>query len=281
MDIGAFRSYPPTLCQFMDRHWPRAFSGHPMMVATFSSWYYIAIIALQIVCAVHVLRRRSDTYWLWIILFMPVLGCIIYMVSHAQSFFGSMRLPASITIPMVEALNDKRIEKAFRTADTLANRIDFANVLINRGDYTQSLELLRPALTGPLKGDITLLFTCARAHYANSQPDQAIVLLERAESVRNNEKLRQRHLLLALCYEAQGDVAKADERYQAAQGGYAGEEARARYGLFLMKIGRTQEASELFRKIIASADVAPWSYRREQKAWIRIARENLVSRGGT
>jgi len=252
------------------------------MIANASgAWYYYAIVGLQILCAVHVLRSRNDYFWLWIIVFMPVLGCAIYVIVHHRSLLGTMRMPVNLQIPMIEALNDQRIEKALRKSDTLSNRIDFANVLINRGDYAQALDLLRESLNGPLKGDITLLFTCARAHYANGQLDDAIVLLEAAEKVRNSEKLRSRCLLLAMCREAQGDDARADDKYQAAQGGYAGEEARARYGLFLKKTGRAQEAREMFRKILDSAESAPWSYRREQKAWIGIARENLTDAGGT
>ncbi len=33
----------------------------------------------------------------------------------------------------------------------------------------------------------------------------------------------------------------------------------------------------MFRKVLDSAESAPWSYRREQKAWIAIARENLAA----
>jgi hypothetical protein len=252
-----------------------------MMVPAAGAWYYYVIFGLQILCAVHVLRSRNDYYWLWIIFFMPVIGSVIYVIAHHRSLLGTLRMPVNLKIPMIEALNDKRIEQALRKSDTLSNRIDFANVLINRGDNAKALELLSEALQGPLKGDITLLFTCARAHYAHGELDQAIVLLEQAEKVRNNEKIRQRCLLLAMCREAQGDDALADEKYQAAQGGYAGEEARARYGLFLKKTGRPREARELFTKILSSADSAPWSYRREQKPWIAIARENLEADGGT
>jgi hypothetical protein len=251
-----------------------------MIAGASGAWWYYAIIGLQILCAVHVLRSRNDHYWLWIIVFVPLVGCAAYVLMHHRSLLGTLRMPVNLAIPMIEALNGKRIEQALRKADTLANRIDFANVLINRGDYAQALDLLRPALSGPLKGDITLLFTCARAHYANGQAEQAINLLVQAQTIRNNEKLRPRCLLLAMCYEAQGELALADAKYQAAQGGYAGEEARARYGLFLAKTGRAQEAREMFRKILDSADSAPWSYRREQKAWIGIARENLAHADG-
>lgn len=245
-----------------------------MMAVAAGGWYY-AVIALQVLCAVHVLRSRTDYYWLWLIFFMPVIGCVVYVLMHHQSLLGPVRMPVDLRIPMIEALNEKRIEKDFRRSDTLVNRIAFANVLINRGEYAQALELLREALAGPLRSDITLLFTCARAHYANGQVDEAIVHLENAEKVRNNEKLKQRCLLLAMCHEAKGADALADQKYQAAQGGYAGEEPRARYGLFLKKTGRTQEAEALFRKIIDSAESAPWAYRREQKVWIGIARQNL------
>ena len=35
-------------------------------------------IVLEIVCIVHFIRRRPDMYWIYIILFLGPIGCLVY-----------------------------------------------------------------------------------------------------------------------------------------------------------------------------------------------------------
>jgi hypothetical protein len=239
-------------------------------------WQYWIVLGLQAVCIFHVIKSRQDFYWIWLIVFLPLIGCIIYLLIHRRAMMPSARMPFNIKIPMVEVLNERRIERDFKYSDTLDNRIQFANVLINRGKYGDAIALLTPSLSGPLGSHMELLFTCARAHFANNEIAATTELLERAESVPNNDKFKQRNLLLAMCYEASGDHERAEARYKTAQGGFSGEEAKARYALFLKAVGRKAEAHSLFKRIIDESNVAPWAYRREQKTWRDLAKINLA-----
>lgn len=45
--------------------------------------YYIEI-CLQVVCAIHCMRQGTQGRWLWIIIFLPLVGCIIYIVSEMR-----------------------------------------------------------------------------------------------------------------------------------------------------------------------------------------------------
>ena len=239
-------------------------------------WPYWIVIGLQIICIIHVLRSHQDFWWIWLIVFLPLIGCIAYLLINRHTMLPSARMPFNIPIPMIEALNERRIERDFKASDTLDNRIQFANVLINRGAYVEAITLLEPSLSGPLSSHIGLLFTCARAHFANRNFSAATAMLERAEAVPNNDRIKQRNLLLAMCYENAGDQERAEAKYKTAQGGYVGEEAKARYALFLKATGRIAEAKELFRRILDEINSAPWAYRREQRAWREMAKANLV-----
>lgn len=192
----------------------------------------------------------------------------------------SIRIPIDLKIPMMEKLNERRILSEFKLSDTLENRINYANVLLNNGDYGSAIKLLNESLKGPLKNNITLLFTYAKAQFAAGNLDETINILEKADGVPNNEKIRQRKLLLALSYEGQKNNQKAEENFIAAQGGFTGEEARTRYGLFLKEIGKNDEAIKKFNKVIESCTISSWSYRREQKVWLQIAKENVTKMGG-
>jgi hypothetical protein len=83
------------------------------------------------------------------------------------------------------------------------------------------------------------------------------------------------HLLYARALELQGKDVEALEEYKKLVRYYAGEEARARYGLLLKKLGRTEEARSMFEEILRLLEGAPSRYRRAQKQWGEIARQNL------
>ena len=48
-------------------------------------------ILLQALAIVHFIRRRPDTYWLYIILFLGPIGAIVYLFAEAAPDFGLLR----------------------------------------------------------------------------------------------------------------------------------------------------------------------------------------------
>ena len=46
----------------------------PLFALIHGSWYYGAILVLQALCVVHVLKTQRELYWIWVIMFLPVLG---------------------------------------------------------------------------------------------------------------------------------------------------------------------------------------------------------------
>jgi len=238
------------------------------------SWWAVIVLAMQGLCLLHLIRTRGDFRWLYAIIFLPVAGSLVYLFWHRAL---PLRLPSArlLALPMLERFDLGRVEKAFRHSDTLANRIAFAEALLARGRHDEALALYERALSGPQRNDVTLLFGHAKACYAAGRHRDAAETLLRAEQVPNNEKQRQRHLLLALCLHRLGDLAAAEERFRAAQGGFSGEEARCRYALFLDDCGRSDEARREFAKVVDSAEHSVWSYRRAEAFWIKTARVRL------
>ncbi|TMU50504.1 hypothetical protein FGG15_19295 [Flagellimonas algicola] len=44
--------------------------------------YYYAIIALQGFCVYHCYTNRNNYYWIFAIIFLPVIGCILYLFTN-------------------------------------------------------------------------------------------------------------------------------------------------------------------------------------------------------
>ncbi len=235
---------------------------------------YYLILAVQGLCVLHALRNRAEQKWLWIIVFLPLLGCAAYIWLEILPRVRSGGLPR-IDLPMLEKLRTKQLEKAFAFSDTIDNRIAVAQAYLNNGRVAAALELYRPAIQGPFKNNPYLLYGYARACFANDALADTCAVLERAETLNNAEKLRQRRLLWAMALEKLEQFALAEERFQDAVKGFPSEEARCRYAIFLWARGRKDEALVRFTAIDDTARHSDWAYRRREKPWIAIARAKL------
>ena len=68
-------------------------------MGTLSHLFYPWSLLLQVLAIVHFIRRRPDTYWLYIILFLGPVGALVYLFAEAlpdlqfvgQSFKGISR----------------------------------------------------------------------------------------------------------------------------------------------------------------------------------------------
>lgn len=245
----------------------------PLFALISGSWYYSIILALQVLCVIHVLKNRRELYWIWIILILPVIGCGIYVWAHGG--LSAMNPTRFIRIPMLEVLNSRTVERDFRLSPSLDNRIRYADVLMSKGDVPGALQLFAAEVDGPFKNNVNMLFSYAKVLYAAGRHEDSLSALVRAEGVPNNDRIRQRHLLHALNLELLGRNDEADARFKLAQGGFLGEEAKARYGLFLLKLGRTEDGRKQFQRISESLEMSNWGYRWEQRFWGRMAKRKL------
>ena len=81
--------------------------------------------------------------------------------------------------------------------------------------------------------------------------------------------------MLARTYEELNDRENALTEYNNLLRLHSGEEARYRYALLLKILGRTQEARDLFKAIVAETRIQPKFYRRAQKKWVELAQKEI------
>ncbi len=82
-------------------------------------------------------------------------------------------------------------------------------------------------------------------------------------------------MIYARALELQNRNDEAAEEYRRLIPYFAGEEARARLGLLLERMGRRDEAREVFAQIAKHLDGAPQRYRKAQREWGEVAARAL------
>ena len=57
-----------------------------------NKYFYFITIVLQLICVVHCVRRgRQQNNWIWIIVFLPVVGCLAYIFTAAWTLQSAWR----------------------------------------------------------------------------------------------------------------------------------------------------------------------------------------------
>lgn len=233
-----------------------------------------ALLVLAVVCIVHVIRTQRSWLWILLILFMPGLGPLAYLGFEILPGLIRRR-SAGLSFPMPERFRIRAAERALRRCDTVDTRSDLAELYARAGRYEEAIALLEPCRDGPLGTHPHLLYSLATAAFAHGDLDEAEAALARIDEGSTTARLRQRRLLQARIHERRGRHEEAEACYREARPGFAGEEAKYRFGRFLLDRGRREEARAVFAEIVEEARLSDLRYRRQERHWIRAARQAL------
>jgi hypothetical protein len=239
----------------------------------------LLVIALQVLCAVHVVRTGRPYFWIFIIVFVPLLGMLVYAI--AEFVPDLMGRPAARRTASAAALAldpGRALREALRRveiAPTAANRAALGEAYLQQGRLAEAEGEFRAALVGILATDPPIMLGLARVLYAKGDAVAAQAELEALRAANPDYQSADGHLLYARSLEAQEKTAAALAEYAALVAYYPGQEARCRYGLLLRRAGRDDEAKAHFQDICRAIELGPRHQYREQRAWYDIAKAEL------
>lgn len=230
-------------------------------------------LILQVYFAVHA-GRTGRYWWIFIILFFPLVGSIIY-------FFVEY-LPEARTVSQIKRsrilnkpANIKSLQRELEITDSPKNRLNLAEAYFHSGQYQESIALLEKSLTGIHSNDLNILEGLCHSHFLNGTYDQAIAYLDKYERTNEGSLKSNLKLMRAKAYEARGDLQKAMAAYKAIVHVCTGEEARCRYAILLKNQGYIEKSKEMFGIILKNAKLYPKQYATYEKEWVKIARSEI------
>jgi hypothetical protein len=237
------------------------------------------VFGLQLLCLAHVIRTGRPCQWLFIILALPLAGCLVYFFLEILPDLGRSRAARQAVRDIGAAIDPERdlreLAQRAADADTVENRTALANECLRRGRLADAKRLFQSCLTGPHATDHALMLGLAQAQFALEDYAGACETLDRLRAGHPDLNCPEGHLIYARSKEQQGQVEQALIEYAALVGYYPGEEARCRLALLLQKAGRVAEAKALFEDVVRSVERASKIYRRAERDWYEVARRNL------
>ncbi len=236
----------------------------------------VAEILLKIACIIHVVRNGRNTMWIWLIIFFPFGGSLIYLIVEVWPDLRASRASGfRFSLPQSPEKQITAIQEELEYSNTVENRMKLARAFVAARRFDEAVETLSSCLRGAFRDDPVLLVELARTQFAAARYEPALEPLDRLDELRSKHAVSERIILRARAREALGQMEQAKRCYEEALATATGEEARVRYALLLEKLGERDGAQNLFREVVAHAKRGGGAYRRYNAEWIQLARCHL------
>lgn len=224
-------------------------------------------LLLQIAALIHFIRRRPDTYWIFIILFLGPIGALVYIFVEVLPDFGLLRQSFK-TFPRRKRI--ARLQLDIRDNPSAANFEELGDLYMDEGQFAAARTALDNAIAARSntldcfyrRGVCALLMGDA----AGALPD-----LEMAVQKDPGHDFHRAIGLLARAFALTGQADRADQLFQRAVERSTLSETFLNYAEFLAAQGRNAEARQWAQKVMDKKPTMPGYLRRRERPWFRRA----------
>jgi hypothetical protein len=236
-----------------------------------TSLFYPWGLVLQAVAIVHFIRRRPDTYWLWIILIGGGLGALVYIaaevvpdVNLVRGSFNGVSRRRSI----------RALEATILDNPSIGNLEELAALYLEEGKFARARQLYDKVISA--RSDmLDPFYRRGLAALAMEDFSAALIDLERVVSKDPKYDFYRAIGLLAHAHGRAGHPDRADALFKDAIAISTLSETYYNYASFLAVQQRTPEAREWAQRILAKKPTMPRYLRRVERPWFRKARALL------
>ena len=239
----------------------------------------IVSLIVQVLLIVHVLKTGRDFRWIFLLLFLPGIGSLIYLVMEVvpslTGGLGARRAARKITNIVDPGRGLRRQALEHERTQSVDSATRLATELIKDGKCDEAIKVCDEARSGIFEDDPTILQTLANAYFFSGEYSEAIKALDLLREKNPDLRSPEGHLLYARALEADGATDRALKEYEALADYFPGAEARVRLAQLHNQLGHLEAAKSMFHEIVQDARLAPKHFQKTQKEWIDIAKREV------
>lgn len=239
----------------------------------------IIVWAIQLALIIHVLKTGRSRYWIFVLIFMPLIGGAAYLLIELLPEFtnsiSGQRAARNVRMTLNPGADLRQHQAAWEQSPNTDNARRYAEALVDAGRPVEAEAIINRALKGMFDHEPTLLLLRARIEFEQDRPADALASLEALQEYNPDFKSAEGHLLYARALEATGQIEKAIKEYSDVAGYFPGVEARYRLALCLKVAGKPAESNAEMASIMKDAKLSPAHFRKSQKPWLDATRREL------
>ena len=230
--------------------------------------------------ALHAHKTGRPQFWLYILLFVPVVGSFAYVLFELLPEMAQTRRGRQVAQDLRTVIDPDRDFRALSSKvneqDTVAAKCAFAEECERKGMWREAIAMYKSAAQGVYADEPDVLKGLARAELGSGDAAAAEATLNKLRTAHPAYQNQDAHLTFARALEAQARTREAADEYKELIGYYVGLEARTRYGLLLQQLGEPAGARKMFEEVVRASDASGIVLSADDKDWARVARRNLT-----
>jgi hypothetical protein len=233
----------------------------------FSHLFYPWGLIVQGLAILHFIRRRPDTFWIYVILFLGPPGAAIYLLAEAVPDFGLLKTSFQM-FPRRKRIRE--LEAAVQQNPSAGNWEELGDLLMDDGKIVQARTAFDRAIAA--RSDTPDAFY--RRGVCALQLGDASAALPDLEYVVDKDPKYDFYRaagLLAHAYALTGQKARAEALFREVTGISTKSESYLNFAELLASEGRNAEAREWAQRVLDKKPAMPGYLRRRERPWFRRA----------
>jgi len=233
----------------------------------FGALFYPWGLVLQAIALVHFIRRRPETYWIWIILIGGGIGALVYIAAEV--------LPdAALLRGAVTQFSRRRriatLEQVIVDNPAVGNLEELADLYLEEGQFARARALYDKVLASRTDS-LDPFYRRGLAALELGDAAAAVTDLDRVIAKEPKYDFNRGIGMLAHACARAGQTDRADALFQRAVAASTLSETYYNYATFLADQHRPAEAREWAERILARKATMPRYLRRRERPWFRKA----------
>jgi hypothetical protein len=239
-----------------------------------NNYFYYVAIGLQAACAIHCMRKGNQGRWIWIIVFLPIVGCIAYVFTEMFTGREIQVLQSGVGTVFNPTGRIRKLEENLRFANTFNNRVILADAYLAAGRIEEAIELYESSLIGAFTENEHVHMQLIIAYFEKKEYEKLLPLAKKVDRAPQFPRSKA-HLRYAMELGYTGRSRQAEEEFRKMKARFSHFESRYEYGLFLLRAGRKEDATHIFTEIAEESRHLSPRERKGNRTWIVQAKEEI------
>ena len=233
----------------------------------FLSLMYPWGVLLQALAIVHFLRRRPETVWMYVILFLGPPGALIYILIEVVPDLGLLR---HVYDAFGRRKRISQLEAVVLENPSAGNYEELGDLYLEEEKFARARECYDKAIS-PRTTHLDPIYRRGVAAIHLNDFTAAVADLEHVTAREPRYDSYRAVALLAHAYANTGRAEEADALFQQATAMSTSSETYLNYATFLASQNRTGEARQWAERVLAKKPTMPRYLQRRERPWFRKA----------
>ena len=214
--------------------------------------YYYLILALQAYCIYHAYTNNKETYWYFIIFFIPVLGSILYLILRVFNKEDYSKVQDGVVAVLNPTKKVKELKKKLEFSETFQNKVNLADAYLEMNDYQNAIALYEDAKKSLFSHDAYVTENLMLAYFKLNNYKKVIECYKELQE--GKEKIKaSSQAQYAIALDKLGQAELAEATFKKLNHNFSNYQERLLFAEFLIGKNKIDAAKSILNEILEDA----------------------------